>query len=95
MTSIASTSATASTACALKANREADAWDSLEKIDNCRLSKWAYDRRDQEPDVPLIYLAAQGSIRPRGCHRRPAPEGVCPALVARRLGVGQRTALDG
>jgi pimeloyl-ACP methyl ester carboxylesterase len=40
----------------LKANREADAWDSLEKIDNCRLSKWAYDRRDQEPDVPLIYL---------------------------------------
>jgi pimeloyl-ACP methyl ester carboxylesterase len=43
----------------LKANREADAWDSLEKIDNCRLSKWAYDRRDQEPDVPLIYLAAK------------------------------------
>jgi hypothetical protein len=35
------------------------AWDSLEKIDNCRLSKWAYDRRDQEPDVPLIYLAAR------------------------------------
>jgi pimeloyl-ACP methyl ester carboxylesterase len=45
----------------LKANREADAWDSLEKIDNCRLSKWAYDRRDQEPDVPLIYLAAKDS----------------------------------
>lgn len=44
-----------------KANREADAWDSLEKIDNCRLSKWAYDRRGQEPDVPLIYLAAQDS----------------------------------
>ncbi len=43
----------------LKANREADAWDSLEKIDNCRLAKWAYDRRDQEPDVPLIYLAAK------------------------------------
>jgi pimeloyl-ACP methyl ester carboxylesterase len=43
----------------LKANREADAWDSLEKIDVCRLSKWAYDRRDQEPDVPLIYLAAK------------------------------------
>jgi len=43
----------------LKANREADAWDSLEKIDSCRLSKWAYDRRDQEPDVPLIYLAAK------------------------------------
>jgi pimeloyl-ACP methyl ester carboxylesterase len=43
----------------LKANREADAYQSLEKIDNCRLSKWAYDRRDQEPDVPLIYLAAK------------------------------------
>jgi pimeloyl-ACP methyl ester carboxylesterase len=43
----------------LRANREADAWQSLEKIDNCRLSKWAYDRRDQEPDVPLIYLAAK------------------------------------
>ena len=42
----------------LEANREADAHDSLEKIDNCRLAKWAYDRRDQEPDVPLIYLAA-------------------------------------
>jgi hypothetical protein len=35
------------------------AWDSLEKIDNSRLSKWAHDRRDQEPDVPLIYLAAR------------------------------------
>jgi hypothetical protein len=43
----------------LKANRQADAWDSLEKIDNCRLAKWAFDRRDQEPDVPLIYLAAE------------------------------------
>jgi pimeloyl-ACP methyl ester carboxylesterase len=43
----------------LKANRQADAYQSLEKIDNCRLSKWAYDRRDQEPDVPLIYLAAK------------------------------------
>jgi pimeloyl-ACP methyl ester carboxylesterase len=42
----------------LKANREADAQDSLEKIDNCRLAKWAYDRRDEEPEVPLIYLAA-------------------------------------
>ncbi|MDQ4109811.1 MAG: alpha/beta hydrolase, partial [Actinomycetota bacterium] len=43
----------------LKANREADANESLEKIDNCRLAKWAYDRRDQEPEVPLIYLAAE------------------------------------
>lgn len=42
----------------LRANREADAQDSLEKIDNCRLAKWAYDRRDEEPEVPLIYLAA-------------------------------------
>jgi hypothetical protein len=42
----------------LKANREADAVHSLEKVDNCRLSEWAYDRRDQEPDVPLVYLAA-------------------------------------
>ena len=38
------------------ANRDAD--DSLEKVDNCRLSKWAYDRRALEPAVPLIYLAA-------------------------------------
>jgi pimeloyl-ACP methyl ester carboxylesterase len=43
----------------LNANRRADASESLEKIDNCRLAKWAYDRRDQEPDVPLIYLAAK------------------------------------
>lgn len=43
----------------LKANRQADAYDSLEKIDNCRLAKWAYDRRNHEPDVPLIYLAAE------------------------------------
>jgi pimeloyl-ACP methyl ester carboxylesterase len=45
----------------LKANRHADAWQTLEKIDNCRLAKWAYDRRDQEPDVPLIFLAAKDS----------------------------------
>jgi pimeloyl-ACP methyl ester carboxylesterase len=42
----------------LEANRKADATESLEKIDNCRLAKWEYDRRDQEPDVPLIYLAS-------------------------------------
>lgn len=45
----------------LQANREADAWESLEKIDNCRLAKWAYDLRDREPDVPLVYLAAKDS----------------------------------
>lgn len=42
----------------LPANRDADAQRSLEKVDNCLLSKWAYDRRALEPDVPLIYLAA-------------------------------------
>jgi pimeloyl-ACP methyl ester carboxylesterase len=45
----------------LKANREADARESLEKIDNCALAKWAYDRRNQEPNVPLIFLAAEDS----------------------------------
>lgn len=39
-------------------NRSADANQSLERIDNCRLAKWAYDRRDREPAVPLVYLAA-------------------------------------
>ena len=43
----------------LPENREADAWQSLEKIDNCRLAKWAFDRRDREPHVPLVYLAAK------------------------------------
>jgi pimeloyl-ACP methyl ester carboxylesterase len=43
----------------LEANREADAWASLEKLDNCRLAEWIHDRRDREPDVPLLYLAAQ------------------------------------
>jgi len=43
----------------LDANREADAQDSLEKLDNCRLAKWIHDRRDREPDVPLLYLAAE------------------------------------
>lgn len=45
----------------LAENRHADAWESLEKIDNCRLAKWVYARRDREPDVPLIYLAAEES----------------------------------
>ena len=43
----------------LEANRDADAWESLERIDNCRLAKWAWDRRDQEPDAPLVFLAAK------------------------------------
>jgi pimeloyl-ACP methyl ester carboxylesterase len=42
----------------LPANRDADAHDSLERLDNCRLAKWAYERRDRQPDVPLVYLAA-------------------------------------
>lgn len=43
----------------LASNREADANESLEKLDNCALAKWIHDRRDLEPDVPLLYLAAQ------------------------------------
>lgn len=43
----------------LQANREADAWDSMEKLDNCSLAEWIHDRRDQEPDVPMLYLAAK------------------------------------
>jgi pimeloyl-ACP methyl ester carboxylesterase len=43
----------------LEANRQADAWDSQEKLDNCGLAEWIHDRRDTEPDVPLLYLAAQ------------------------------------
>lgn len=42
----------------LAANRQADAWDSVERIDNCSLAEWIHERRAQEPDVPLIYLAA-------------------------------------
>ncbi len=43
----------------LEANRQADAFDSLERLDNCRLAEWVHDRRDREPAVPLLYLAAQ------------------------------------
>jgi pimeloyl-ACP methyl ester carboxylesterase len=43
----------------LEANRVIDAFDTLEKMDNCSLAKWIHDRRDREPDVPLLYLAAQ------------------------------------
>jgi hypothetical protein len=43
----------------LEANRQADALESLEKLDNCRLAEWIHDRRDLEPDVPMLYLAAQ------------------------------------
>ncbi len=43
------------------ANREADALGSLEKLDNCTLAKWIHDRRDRQPHVPLLYLAAEDS----------------------------------
>jgi pimeloyl-ACP methyl ester carboxylesterase len=43
----------------LESNRVFDANQSLEKLDNCSLAKWIHDHRDQEPDVPLLYLAAQ------------------------------------
>ena len=43
----------------LEANRQADAFDTLEKLDNCSLGKFIHDRRDLEPDVPLLYFAAQ------------------------------------
>jgi len=41
------------------ANRKLDAEESLQKIDNCAMYKWAYERRDLRPAVPLVYLAAQ------------------------------------
>jgi len=40
-------------------NREADAQMSLQRIDNCAMYKWAYERRDLRPEVPLVYLAAE------------------------------------
>ena len=43
----------------LDANRQADAFDTLEKLDNCSLAMWIHDRRAREPEVPLLYLAAQ------------------------------------
>lgn len=44
-----------------EANRHVDAQDSLEKLDNCSLAKWIHDRRHRDPDVPLLYLAAEDS----------------------------------
>jgi alpha/beta hydrolase fold len=44
-----------------ESNRHADAWNSLEKLDNCSLAAWIHDRRDSEPDAPLLFLAAQDS----------------------------------
>ena len=41
------------------ANRELDGEMSLEKIENCAMYKWAYERRALRPKVPLVYLAAK------------------------------------
>jgi len=43
------------------ANREADAWRSLEKLEHCSLATWIHDRREREPDVPFLFLAARNS----------------------------------
>lgn len=40
-------------------NRKADGEQSLQKIDNCAIYKWAYERRGLRPEVPLVYLAAK------------------------------------
>lgn len=40
-------------------NRRLDAEESLQKIDNCTMYKWAYERRGLRPEVPLVYLAAK------------------------------------
>jgi len=40
-------------------NRTADGQQSLQKIDNCAIYKWAYERRSLRPKVPLVYLAAK------------------------------------
>jgi hypothetical protein len=39
-------------------NRKLDGEESLQKIDNCAMYKWAYNRRELRPEVPLVYLAA-------------------------------------
>jgi pimeloyl-ACP methyl ester carboxylesterase len=40
-------------------NRKADGEESLQKIDNCAIYTWAYERRGLRPKVPLVYLAAK------------------------------------
>lgn len=42
-------------------NRQLDGHESLQKIDVCAMYKWAYQRRDLRPEVPLVYLAAKQS----------------------------------
>jgi pimeloyl-ACP methyl ester carboxylesterase len=45
----------------MEANRYNDANYSLEKLDNCSLAEFIHDHRDQEPAVPLLFLAAADS----------------------------------
>ena len=40
-------------------NRKGDGEFSLQKIDNCAMYTWAYQRRALRPKVPLVYLAAK------------------------------------
>ena len=41
-------------------NRKIDGEQSLlQKIDNCAIYKWAYERRHLRPEVPLVFLAAK------------------------------------
>jgi len=40
-------------------NRRLDGHESLQKIDNCAMYRWSYERRDLRPEVPLVYLAAK------------------------------------
>ena len=40
-------------------NRRIDGRESLQKIDNCAMYRWAYARRERRPEVPLVYLAAR------------------------------------
>lgn len=42
-------------------NRQFDAWHTLELLDNCALMTWIHDRADEQPDVPLLFLASQDS----------------------------------
>lgn len=42
-----------------RVNRRLDGKESLQKIDNCAMYRWAYERRDLRPEVPLVYLAAK------------------------------------
>ncbi len=40
-------------------NRRIDGQESLQKIDNCAMYRWAYQRRNRRPTVPLVYLASK------------------------------------